>query len=320
MDVVSPIDRLVLGHMPLVGISYQSSEKDERYRRRFAKASEMRSVIDAAIKMDVKRFAAATPGSSLLAPLHLQVLGDVFDEGHKVELITCVGIPMKLGNRNIDAFRRWATYLALEARLYPEVRQRILDDPILNFREGWKSILPASRPYVKKDFQRLTIDWNVIEDDLEHFVDLPISHMEPGSETDFLAMAGRLDLIGELTDRIKERGYREVLAGVHHAGVTIPKLDDELKGINGYVTPLNTLGVMMFPTKAMAEKAVRSTEKAVYAIKPLAGGRVEPTMAFTYVFGFDVEGCMIGCASVTEVEEDLNAAIGVLESRSLKIW
>jgi len=314
MGAMNVIDRLILGHMPLVGISYQSREKDAEYRRRFSDATAIQNVVDAAMEMGVKWFAAASPGSSRLAPLHLQVLKETFDEGHDIELIPCVGVPVEIQDRGVDAFRRWATYLALEEDLFSGVRQRILDDPILNFREEWRQRLPISRPYDGNDFRGLGIDWGKIEDDLDYFVDLPVSHVEPGSETDLLAMADRLDLLGELIDRIRERGFGGVLFGVHHAGMTIPRIDDGLDGFEGYITPLNPMGVMMFPTKASAESAVRGTEKPVYAIKPLAGGRVNPEDAFRYVFGFDVEGCMIGCASVSEVKEDFTAAIKALRA------
>jgi len=237
------------------------------------------------------------------------VLQDAADEGRDIELIPCVGVPVRLGGEEIDAFRRWATYVAVEEATHPGVRQLIIEDPILNFRPGWRSRLPASRPYRDHDCQRLEIDWGRLEADLDFFVDLPVSYIEPGSETDFLAMVGRLDLLGELVDRIRERGFGGVLFGVHHAGETIPRLDDGLEGFSGYVTPLNPIGVMMFPTKASAEKAIRDTKRAVYAIKPLAGSRVKPEEAFRYVFGFRVEGCMIGCASVSEVEEDFKAAL-----------
>ena len=96
--------------------------------------------------------------------------------------------------------------------------------------------------------------------------------------------------------------------------MTIPTIDDGLDGFEGYITPLNSMGVMMFPTKASAESAVRGTEKLVYAIKPVAGGRVNPKEAFIYVFGFDIEGCMIGCASVSEVKVDFTAAIQALRA------
>ena len=302
-------DRLILGHMPLVGISYQSLERDREYRERFSDPGAMRGVVDAALEMGVRRFAAASPSSSPLAPLHLQVLKDAADEGRDIELIPCVGVPVQLGSKEVNAFRRWATYLAVEEPIHPEVRRLFLEDPVLNFRPGWRSGLPASRPYRDDDFQRLEIDWMRVESDLDSLMDLPVSHIEPGSETDFLAMAGRFDLLGELVDRIGARGFGDVLFGVHHAGETIPRLDEGLDGFSGYVTPLNSLGVMMFPTKASAERAVRGTGRDIYAIKPLAGGRVEPEEAFRYVFGFGVEGCMIGCASVSEVEEDFKAAL-----------
>ena len=308
MKAADLADLLVLGHLPMVGISYQGGERDEEYRARFSEPGMMRRVIDAAVGLGIRRFAASAPGFTPLASLHLEALGQAVDEGHDVSLIPCIGVPVKVGGAMVDAFRRWRTYTAAERELHPGVERRVLSDPILNFREGWRRRLPESRPYNEGDFRKLAIDWARVEEDLEHFVDLPVSHMEPGSETDFLALAGRFDLLGELVDRIGERGFRGVLLGVHHAGVTIPRLDEELDGVDGYMTPLNPLGVMMFPTKASAEAAVRSTDRAVYAIKILAGGRVEPARAFAHAFSFDIQGCAFGAASVAEVEEDLKAA------------
>ena len=153
---------------------------------------------------------------------------------------------------------------------------------------------------------------------LGFFAELPVGYVEFGSETDFLAMTGRFDLLGELVDRAKSHSFKNVLFGAHHAGMTIPILSDRLEGFHGFVTPLNPLGVMMFPTKLSAERAVGSVEKAVYAIKPLAGGRVTPKRAFTYVFNFNVEGCMIGVSSVGELKKDINVAIEVLERINYK--
>jgi len=309
MGTVDVVDRLILGHMPFIGVSYQSPDRDREYRKRFSDANAIRGVIDAAVAMGVKVFAAAAPDSSPLAPLHLQVLRDVVDDGHEIALIPCVGIPLRIGSKGVDAFRRWATYLSVEERTHPGIRRRVLEDPILNFREGWKKKLPTSRPYDEGDLQRLSVDWGKIDESLEPFMEFPVSYMEPGSETDFLAMTGRFDLLGDLVDRIKERGFSRILFGVHHAGVTIPRLEGDLTGFDGYLTPLNPLGVMMLPTQGSAESAIEATGKTVFAIKPLAGGRVEPERAFSYVFGFDVEGCMIGCASTREVEEDVRAAV-----------
>ncbi len=318
VKIMRPTDRLILGHMPFVGVSYQSKEKDEEYRRRFSKTSATENVVEAAIKMGVHRFAGATPHSSPLSPVHLETLKVMIDKGHDIVLLPCIEIPVTLQDNRIDAFRRWATYAELEKKLHREVKHRMSNDPIMNFREDWKHRLSGSKPYREMDFRRLIVNWNQVDDDLAFFAELPVSHIEFGSETDFLAMTGRFDLLGELMERAKGHGFKNVLFGVHHAGMAIPILDDKLEGFHGYVTPLNPFGVMMFPTKPSAETAVRSADKAVYAIKPLAGGRVHPKRAFHYVFGFNVEGCMVGVGSVAELKEDIKAAIEALKGISRK--
>ncbi len=278
--------------------------------------SAIKRVVEAAFKLGIHRFAAATPNSSPLSPVHLQVLRLMIEEGHSIELLPCIEIPIKLGDVGIDPYRRWATYARFEGQLYPEAKKRMLGDPILNFREDWKNTLTRSRPYKKEDFQRLIIDWNVIDEDLKSFIDLPVRYIEFGSETDFLAMTGRFDLLGELVDRAESHGFQNVICGVHHAGITIPMLEDRNVSVQGYVTPLNSLGVMMFPTKPSAEQAIRRVGKTIMAIKPLAGGRIIPKMAFTYVFDFPVIGCMIGVGSIGELKEDIETAINIIYNMS----
>ena len=313
---MNPANRLILGHMPFVGVSYYSEEKDEEYRKRFSEVSATRKVVKAAIRMGIRRFAGATPRSSPLSPVHLQVLRLMIDEGHDIELLPCIEIPIKLGNNRIEAFRRWATYVEFEKKIYPEVRQRMINDPILNFTENWKHKLSTSKPYKDEDFRKLVMDRDQVAEDLEFFADLPIGYIEFGSETDFLAMTGRFDLLGELIERAKGHGFKRVVLGTHHAGMTIPILNDKLAGFHGYVTPLNPLGVMMFPTKSLAEQAVRSARKSIFAIKPLAGGRVTPKKAFTYIFGFPVKDCMIGVGSIDELKETTKTAINIIENMS----
>ena len=116
-------NKLILGHMPFVGVSYQSAEKDEEYRKRFSKISATRNIVEAALKMGVHRFAGATPRSSPPSPVHIEALRAMIDEGHDIELLPCIEIPVRLGDNRIDAFRRWATYMKFERRLFPEVRR-----------------------------------------------------------------------------------------------------------------------------------------------------------------------------------------------------
>ncbi len=306
---------VILGHMPFVGVSYQSEEKDRQYRKKFAAVGETRRVLHHAIGMGIRKFAAASPNSSTLSRLHLQALKLLIQDGHRIEILPCVSVPVRLRDKEVDAFRRWATYAKLEARDYPTAKQRMTADPILNFRTNWQQTFPVSKPYRKQDFQELTIDFTDVDRRLKLFADLSASSVEFGSEVDFLAVTGRLDLIAGLLERARASGFRRTLLGVHHAGITIKELDDRFNEVHGYVTPLNSLGAMMFPTKQAAEVSIRNTKKAVYAIKPVAGGRVEPRPAFEYVFTFDVAGCMIGVSSIAEVTTDVNAAIEVLHTR-----
>ena len=298
---------IILGHMPFIGVSYQSIEKNLEYEKKFSNPEAIKVIVQTALNKGVRTFAAAS-SSSPLATYHIQILKDLAEKGTDIEVIPCVGIPISLQNNSIDAFRRWATYVEFESKIYPESRKLILNDPILNFRDKWKEKLPISRPYTKKEFQMLKIDWDKLGKDLTRFEDLPVSYMEPGSETDFLVIAKRYDLLGDLIDYIQDHGFKEILFGVHHAGVTIPNMDKEVGRFSGYLTPINSMGIMMLPTKESAVEAIRNTRKSVFAIKPLAGGRIIPRAAFKYVFSFDIDGCMVGVSSMSELDQDLKAA------------
>ena len=121
-------------------------------------------------------------------------------------------------------------------------------------------------------------------------------------------------------DRIHELGYRALL-GSHHFGATFPLIEERrVKRFDGYVTPVNKLGVMMFPTQREAEKAVgkaREADKLILGIKPFAGGRIRPEEALNYVYeSIKVDSCMIGVGTVEEAEEDFQVAKNVLRSKT----
>ncbi len=112
-------------------------------------------------------------------------------------------------------------------------------------------------------------------------------------------------------------GYR-VLLGSHHLGASVPLLINErVKKFDGFVTPVNKLGIMMFPTQREVEIAIkiaRKEKKLIFGVKPFAGGRIEPRIALEHVYlkvGLDF--CMIGAGSIEEVEEDFQIAKNILE-------
>jgi len=311
------LEKIVLGNLPFLGISYQGRERDEEYRRRFLDKSEMKKVMRVALNYGVRFFSASSHRFNDLSPLYLEAVKEIEDEEETdIQLIACISIPLELGGARVNDFKRWKTQLLYETEMFGDnVVEKALNDPILNCRPGWREGLQAAKPYSTRQLQRgLEIDWRVWENSIDMLSEWRIAWIEPGSETDFLALA-RIDLLGEAIDRTRDAGYR-CLLGSHHLGATAPLLREaEIRGFDGYVTPINKLGVMMFPTQRIVEKTVGDARRRgdlVIAIKPLAGGRIKPKDALTYVFKkVKVDACMIGVASTKEAEEDFEAAKGI---------
>ena len=164
-------------------------------------------------------------------------------------------------------------------------------------------------PYSTGEIERLSIDYETVRSRLDKLREFDVLFVEPGSETDFLALSGRLDLLNGLVEWIRGTYGYEVILGTHHAGSTIPILEESEIRFHGYVTPINQLGVMMFPTQRLALEAVKNAKKHVIAIKPLAGGRIQPNEAFHYVYEIaGADSCMIGVGSEEELDTDLKAS------------
>jgi hypothetical protein len=100
---------------------------------------------------------------------------------------------------------------------------------------------------------------------------------------------------------------------VHHAGVTIPLLEEQGIEVDAYLTPINRPGTAMYPTPELALDAIRQASAPVLAIKPMAGGRYLGRKAFEYVFDeVGAAGCMFGLGTVEQVRETARAAREVL--------
>ena len=313
------LQRVILGNLPLLGISYQGIEKDIEYKKKFSDKNEIKRILRVGLKYKVRNFSVSSLDFNELAPLHLEALKELENEENiKVPLIACQGIPIEFQGQRIDDYRRWGTHLKYEMNDFgQEVRTRYLEDPILNFRINWRENLSKAKPYDKKEIENsLSINWRQWEENLQKFSDYEVEYMEPGSETDFLALC-RIDLLEELVDRTRELGYK-ILLGSHHLGSTADMIKGKIKGHDGFVTPVNKIGLMMFPLQRKAEEAikeVRKDGKLIIAVKPFAGGRIEPKEALEYVFNkMKVDSCMIGVGSVEEAEFDIKIAENVSKS------
>jgi hypothetical protein len=313
------LQRVILGNLPLIGISYQGLDKDREYKNKFSDKNEIKRILRVGLKYKVRNFSVSSFDFNELAPLHLEVVKELEkEENIKIPLIACQGIPIEFQGQRIDDYRRWATHLKYETKEFgQEVRTRYLEDPILNFRKNWKENLSSAKSYDKKEIENnLSINWKKWEEKLQKFSDYKVEFMEPGSETDFLALC-RVDLLEELVDRTCELGYR-ILLGSHHLGSTASMIKGKIKGYDGFVTPVNKLGIMMFPLQRKVEeviKEVRRDGKSIIAVKPFAGGRIEPKGALEYVFNkIKVDSCMIGVGSVEEAKFDFQIIENILKA------
>ncbi len=319
-----PVPRLILGHLPFVGESYQGPEKNREYATRFSDIKNTVKILRLAVeKYGLTVTAAGVSADNQFTNLFLEAVRETERLADtEIAVIPCIQIPLTIHGKPVDTYRRWLTYYEIERQIAGDgILDRYLEDPVLQCRRGWKAkfkeTLQYSKPYGSKELRDLQIDFESLERQITTLEDHKILFAELGSETDFLTMTGRTDLLEKLLDNMQSNyGYR-ILLGVHHAGTTIPKLENSEIKFAGYVTPINSMGVMMLPTSELAVEAIRATKKPVIAIKPLAGGRIKTREALEHVYRkMGISFCMIGVGSEREAEEDFSIAHEILKGRA----
>ena len=310
------VPRVILGCQPFLGQSYQGPERNREYAARFSKiGNTLRVLVKASGEHGVTAVGVVPESEGRLATLLLKAIKKVM-EILDVEIGVTPSLRLRLtvASKPIDDYRRWLSYFHYESKLAGKsLLGKYLDDPILKCREGWSErfehAVKHSKPYSKEEINELNLDLENLKSRLECFQSFKVLFIEPGSECDFLAMEDRMDLLTRLVCFLKKEGFNSIVLGIHHAGSSIPILDSSDIKIDGYLTPVNKIGALMLPTKELALKAIKNSEKPIIAIKTMAGGRIPPREALEYVFGdVGVEACMIGVGSEQEADEDLPIA------------
>jgi len=314
------VPRLILGHLPFVGESYQGAEKNKQYRERFSHPRNIVKILTRAISDYGVTAIAAMPAveNSPSAILQAAIRESVNVVGVDVALIPCFMIPLRIDGQPVNDYRRWMTYYDVERKMAGvDLLRRYVDDPVLQCREGWREKFPNAlarlQPYSGKDLEKLEIDYGRLRRDLQSLEGFRVLLAEPGSEADFLVMTGRLDLLEDFVNALRDCLNCPIILATHHAGSVLPMLDAVEANVDGYLTPVNMMGVMMFPTQERAVKAIRGARRPVIAIKTMAGGRIRPKEAFEYVYRVQKIGsCMVGVASERELDEDFSIARRIL--------
>ncbi len=79
----------------------------------------MKKIVKAALMHGVKFFAASHRAFNPLAKVHLEALKEVASkDSMEVKIISCVDVPLRIGEKRVDDFQRWKTHLEYEALKY----------------------------------------------------------------------------------------------------------------------------------------------------------------------------------------------------------
>ena len=316
--------RLTMGLHPYDGVSYQDKKPDAENLALFDRVNPVADVLEHA----VRNFGFSVTQIDHMIPelnrLHLQAIWEAERRLQtEIGMLAYILIPISLNGENVSYSERAHSTLfgydlaAVGEEVYLE---QISRDKILEYTVGGtldNLVTPKTvEPYSQADAENFTIDYGVLEQYLGFFAGCRILVADPGAEIDLLAAVGRFDLIKEYLEFLRAR-FDTVISSVHHAGITIPLIEEHNIEFDGYIVPINNPGMYMFPTQDRVVDAVRNTNKPVICIKPMAGGRYLGEKAFEYVFNdVGVESVMFGMGTIEQVTETATAARSVLGLRS----
>jgi hypothetical protein len=273
----------------------------------------MRTLHKQAVQAGISEFAIQVPENDQMK-IHWKILSEISKNYPDVSIIPNIGISLLFDGEPLDVYRRWATVIWGYKENAEKILRIVTKDKILQCRPNWESLINKAVNENKrlsvKEIDRVKLDLKSIERAIEKLAVLKIEFLEFGSEAevDFLVASGRIDIIEEILDLGQTYGY-PVGFGVHHAALSIPTLE-RIEKIKGILTPINPIGMMMFPSQIEALKATRNVkhrEKRLIAIKALAGGlHPEVKESFRFLAKEGIKRFMIGVSSLTELKEAVN--------------
>jgi hypothetical protein len=313
------VPRLIMGIHPYDGCSYQDKKRDDDNYHKFNRVDKVSEVIRCAVEEGGITAVQVDHMNAELDRLHLQAIWETEKQTNiQIGMVAYILIPVVLDGEMVAySPRAHATFYAENEKVAGDAfRKHIAEDDIVRYVLGGSFdglVTPESvPPYTREESDRFEIDYGLLERHLGFFEGCDILIADPGAEIDLLAMTGRFDLIRAYLKFLHDR-FDTVITSVHHAGITIPLLEEENIPVDGYLTTVNRPGTFMFPTREMVIDVIRNVNKPVIAIKPMAGGRYLGQKAFEYVFNeVGVQASMFGMGTLEQVRETTTAARQVL--------
>jgi hypothetical protein len=102
------VPRLILGHLPFLGESYQGPSKNEEYNKKFSDITNIEKILKRSIeKYNLTVFSAPTYIDGPRASKFLKAIKNMkLKTGIDIKLIVCLKIPLLLENKELDDYRR----------------------------------------------------------------------------------------------------------------------------------------------------------------------------------------------------------------------
>ncbi len=316
------VPRLIMGIHPFDGYGYVGGDKDVFNADHFSHFDRIVQVISWVASQGIT--AVQTDHTAL--HLDRQQLVAVWKAsqqlGVSLATVPFIFIPVTLDGQALDNRRIYATLDRAAWDLAGDTyRDYLKADPIVQYMgsghgadsEDFLVYHEEVPPFTHDEFARMVVDYELLNQHLGYFAGFDPFLADAGAEVDFLAIGGRFDLIEEYIAFLR-RHYPAVVTSVHHPGVTIPLLEEREVSFDGYITPVNKLGIFMLPTPDTALAAIRAAEKPVISIKPMGGGRILGSEAFDYVLNdVGVAATMFGLGTIDEVAWTVPRALATLD-------
>ena len=315
------IPQIILGTHPFDGITYTSIYRDQVFRQQWTGARSMVHLL----KLIVSHFGVTSvrgfPSTSPYSYWHQQAIHQTMQElDTEIAIVLGTILPLKqsidirpyLYRLSLQASRQYAAKWRKDAIIqYWLDRNDNPDEAARQFIQQ-ATALPLTPP---KEWKNVDIDYHKLDELLQRYKEFNVPIYASNETWNFLVLAQRYDEFQELVTYVRDQIQGPFLLGTHYAGIIIPHVEAARLDVDGYSTPINAAGILMFPTQELAVQAIHATSKPVIAIKPLGGGRVPPRVAFSYVFkDIGVPAAMVGIGSLTEAQETLTEALRLLNS------
>ena len=304
------IPRLIMGIHPFDGYGYIGPERDREMLDHF---SEFQRIVDV-LSYVAEQGITVVQTDHMEPHLNRQHLTAIWKStsqtGIQLGTIPFLVVPITLDGQPIDQRRVHATFDKNAYDLFgEEYRSYLGNDPIVDYVTGGHGAeedvlvrFDQVPPYTREEIGRMEIDYRAFTGHVGFFDGFDGLIGDPGAEVDLLAPAGRFDLIEEYIAYLRQH-FQAVVTSVHHPGITIPALEKADVSFDGYITPLNKLGIFMQPIPGAALEAIKNSTRPVIAIKPMAGGRLVKQEAFDYVLNeIGVAASMFGLGRMDEVK------------------